>query len=327
VLHMTIATGAYDRVAALRDGRVRPEGIELNHLALKVENIFWRMLRHREFDASEMSFGGYVVRRGRGEDDLVALPIFPSRFFRHSSIFVNRDAGIGRPEDLRGRRVGVPEYQMTAAVWVRGILQDDYEVRPEEITWVQGGLEQPGRLPAEPVEPAGVRLEWAGEASLAAMVASGDLDALVTARTPSTYRSNGAGSVLRLFPEPWREEQDYYRRTGIFPIMHTFAVRREILDAHPWVASTLLAAFSEAKRLAVEDLSQTSALPLTLPFLLQHDHETRQLMGDDFWPYGVEENRTTLETFVRYMHEQGLIAEPMSIESLFAESTLDAPRI
>lgn len=327
MLRLTLACGHYDRTEALRDGRVRPEGIDLTHLVLRVEEIFWRMAQHREFDVAEFSLGGYVVRRGRGADDLVAIPVFPSRFFRHSGIYVNASAGIRRPEDLRGRRVGVPEYQMTASVWVRGILADDYGVFPQDMEWVQGGLEEPGRVPFEPAEPPGVKLSFAPpDRSLAQMLALGELDALVAARAPSTFNRHG-GPVRRLFDDPFQVERDYFRRTGIFPIMHTVVVKREVLDANPWVAFSLFKAFCEAKDLALADLTQTSALPVSLPFLVEHAYQTMDLMGEDFWPYGLEANRKTLETFVRYMHGQGLIREPMPVERLFPESTQRTFRI
>jgi 4,5-dihydroxyphthalate decarboxylase len=311
----------YDRTEALRYCRVRAEGIDLTYIMLRVEEIFWRMAQHREFDASEFSLGGYVVRRGRGADDLVAIPVFPSRFFRQSCIFVHEGSGIRRPEDLRGKRIGVPEYQMTAAVWARGILADDYGVRAADVEWVQGGLEEPGRIPFEPAEPPGIAVGFAPvNRSLAQMLEIGEIDALVTARTPSSFR-RGGGAVRRLFEHPFEIEREYFRRTGIFPIMHTLVVKKEILDANPWVAFTLFKAFSEAKDLAMADLTQTSALPLSLPFLVEHAYQTMDLMGEDFWPYGLESNRRTLETFVRYMHEQGLIPEPMTVETLFPQST------
>ena len=203
MLNLTLACGRYDRTEALRDGRVRPDGIRLNCLTLKVEETFWRMMQYREFDVAETSLGGYVVRRGRGVDDLVAIPVFPSRFFRPSpASSFTRGSGIETPQDLKGKRIGVPEYQMTAAVWARGALSDDYGVRPEDVEWVQGGLEDPGRLPFEPVEPAGVRLGFAPpDRSLARMLADGEINALITARTPSTFDPAGS-SVRRLFREP-----------------------------------------------------------------------------------------------------------------------------
>ena len=321
MLHLTLACGHYDRTDALRDGRIQPDGIRLTYLMLKVEETFWRMMQYRDFDIAETSLGGYVVRRGRGLNDLVAIPVFPSRFFRHSCIFVNKSAGIRRPEELKGKKVGVPEYQMTAAVWVRGALSDDYGVLSSEIEWVQGGLEDAGRIPFEPVEPPGVPLSFAPEdKSLAQMLRDGEIHALVTARTPSTFDPSG-GSVRRLFDQPWKVEREYFKRTGIFPIMHTVSIKREILDAHPWVAATLLKAFTEAKTLAIDDLTQTSALPLSLPFLTEHAYDTVATMGQDFWPYGLEANRHTLETFVRYMCEQGLIDRKLSVDDLFPEST------
>lgn len=320
-LELTIAAGHYDRVAPLRDGRVRLEGIDINWLDLRVEEIFWRMFQHREFDASELSFSAYTVRRARGAHDLVAIPVFLSRSFRHNIVYVNADAGINRPEDLSGRKVGVPEYQVTAAVWVRGMLEDDYGVRPEDVEWWQGGLEKWGRKPQEPVHPAGVTINETAEGStLAAMIASGELDALISPRVPSTFASSN-GSVRRLFGDVEAVERDYYRRTGIFPMMHTLAIRRELVDANPWLPQSLFKAFSAAKSLALEDLRDTTAHHISLPFLNTHVRDTEALMGSDFWPYGLEENRATITTFLRYAARQQLIPEGITPESLFPEST------
>jgi 4,5-dihydroxyphthalate decarboxylase len=320
-MRLTIATGDYDRVAALREGRIRPERLELNWLTMRVDDIFWRMIRHREFDASELSLSGYILQRARGLDNFVAIPVFPSRTFRHSCIYVNAESGIERPEDLRGRRIGVPEYQMTAAVWARGLLTDEYGVQAKDMDWVQGGLEDPGRIPFEPVEPEGIRLQFAPSgATLSLMLESGELDAVISPRMPSTFRVSG-GPVRRLFPEPWVVEREYYKRTRIFPIMHTFVIRREILDADPWIAQTLFMAFLEAKQLAQAALFDTTVLRVTLPFLIEHATSTVNLMGEDFWPYGIEANRPVIETLMRYLVEQGMIKEPLDIDSLFAEST------
>jgi len=327
VIRLTIALGRYDRTAALLDGRVRPEGLDITWLALNVEQTFWRMLRHREFDASEISMSALLVRLGRGETDLVPIPVFLSRMFRHSSIYVNSSAGIRRPEDLIGRRIGVPEYQMTAALWVRGILEDDYGVTPESMEWFQGGVEQPGRLPQEPVSPPGVKLSFApAGATLGAMLAAGELDALISPRIPSVFGLPG-GTVQRLFPDAGAAERDYYKRTGIFPIMHAVAIKRSIATEFPWIPQTLTNAFIAAKRLADADLRETAALPIGLPFIFEHVRDTTELMGADFWPYGLEANRKTLETLGRYSHRQGLIPSPPVFDELFPASTLAVSRV
>ena len=327
MLEMTIATGRYDRTAALHDGRIRPEGIDVTWLPLNVEQIFWRMLQHHEFDASELSLASYVIRRDQGYDDFVALPVFLSRTFRHDCIYVHAAAGIETPADLVGRRVGVPEFQITAAVFARGLLSDDFGVDHRGLTWIQGGLEEPGRIPHTKVELDDVRIEMAPPGkTLARMLEDGEIDALVSPRVPSTFR-HGRGRVMRLFKDPWSLARDYYQRTSIFPIMHLVVVRSDLAQSHPWVPQTLANAFGQAKRLADADLRETAALPIALPFLVQHAEETAELMGADFWPYGVESNRPTLEAFLRYAHEQGLIRKRPPIEDLFPASTQRVSRL
>lgn len=324
---MTIATGRYDRTAALHDGRIRPEGLEITWLPLNVEQIFWRMMQHREFDASELSMSGYLIRRARGVDDLVALPVFLSRCFRHSAIYLSTASGITKPEELAGCRIGVPEYQMTAAVWARGVLDDDYAVAASDVRWVQGGLEQPGRRPFEPVDPPGIDITFAPAGkSLAGMLADGEIDALISPRVPSTF-SDGSDRVTRLFSDPGQAERDYYQRTGVFPIMHLVAVSRRIVDANPWVPQTLTNAFVQAKKVADEALRDTTALPIQLPFLVEHVQQTVALMGDDFWSYGVDENRQTLEAYVRHAHAQGLLPEPIEVDDMFPASVRTVSRI
>lgn len=327
LLRMTIATGRYDRTAALHDGRVRPEGLDVTWLPLNVEQMFWRMFRHQEFDASELSLSGTIIRLGRGVSDFVPIPVFLSRSFRHDCIYVNAAAGIREPGDLAGRRIGVPEFQITAAVWARGLLEDEYGLRQEDVTWVQGGLEQSGRRPQEPVQPPGVTIEEAPPgATLVQLLADGAIDALISPRRPSVFE-DGTERVVRLIDDVWGASRDWFGRTGIFPIMHLVAIRRAIVDAHPWVPQTLSAAFLRAKQLSDADLRDTTALPIGLPFLVEHAEQTTALMGDDFWPYGVEANRATLEAFVRYAHRQGLIAERPDIDTLFPASTREVSRI
>jgi 4,5-dihydroxyphthalate decarboxylase len=326
-LPLTLACWSYDRTRALFDGRVRPEGIDLTCLDLPVEETFFRMLRHQEFDAAEMSLSSYVVSLGAADPPFVAIPVFPSRFFRHSCIFVNAAAGIASPADLAGRVIGTPEYQMTAAVWIRGILADDYGVPVESPAYVTGGLEEPGRLEKVALElPPRIRVRPvdAGQ-TLSALLSSGGIDALYTARTPSTFPSSGR--VRRLFPDFLDVEREYFRRTRVFPIMHTVVVRRALYERHRWVARALYKAFAAAQRLAYDDLGQTAALKVMLPWLPAHLADVRREMGEDFWPYGLEPNTTPLDTFLRYAHEQGLSRRRLQPADLFAPETLDAFKI
>ncbi len=327
-LRLTLSCWDYDRTRALADASVRAEGIDLVYLTNTVEETFFRMLRYREFDCSEMSLSSYVASLAADEPPFIALPAFPSRFFRHSCIFVSAKSGVSRPEELKGRRVGVPEYQMTAPVWIRGILSDDYGVRVTDVEHFSGGEEEPGRdekiklnLPKE------IRVRPIGPTqTLAQMIAEGEIDALVTARAPSTFQTQ-PDKVRRLFPAYVEQEKAYYQRTKIFPIMHTVVIRRDVYRAHPWVAQSLYKAFVAAKEKALEMYSQTAALPAMLPWFVAHVDETRREMGQDWWPYGVAPNRHVLETFLRYHHEQGLSRRRFAPEELFAKETLESYKV
>jgi 4,5-dihydroxyphthalate decarboxylase len=324
-ISLTLACGAYDRTLPLALGDVRPAGIDLTYLRMPVEEIFWRMNRHLEFDASELSMSSYLLRRSRGDDRLLAIPVFTSRMFRHSCVFINASAGIRRPEDLRGKRVGLPEYQLTAAVWQRGFLQDDYGVTPTEVRWLQGGLEQPGRVEKLAIDIPGLDITPIGATdTLSDLLARGDIDALIGPRTPSTFDGQ---RVVRLFPDYQAVEADYFRRTRIFPIMHAIVIRKDVLDRYPWVARSLFDAFSEAKDRTLRSFDDTSALRASLPWLTAAVEQARALLGHDFWPYGLEDNRLALEALVRYSHEQGLAAHPLPVDQLFVPSTLDEFRI
>jgi 4,5-dihydroxyphthalate decarboxylase len=327
-LRLTLACWDYDRTRALADGRVTPEGIDLNLLPLHVEETFFRMLRNREFDTAEMSLSSYCVSLMREDPAFVAIPVFPSRFFRHSCIFVSARSGIREPKDLVGKRVGVPEYQMTAPVWIRGILADEYGVDPASVTYFTGGEEEPGRdeklklnLPERfKVRPIGP------EQTLSAMLADGEIDALHTARTPSTFYSR-PDDVRRLFPDFVAAEKDYFRRTGLFPIMHVVAIRRSVYEANRWIAQSLFKAFQQAQALTYDNLAVTSAMTTMLPWQVAAVEEARAELGDDWWPYGVAKNRAVLETFLRYHHEQGLSARRLTVEELFAPETFEAFKI
>ncbi len=321
-LPLTLACWDYDRVRPLMDGRVRVAGADLTFLPFIVEETFFRMLRHREFDVSELSMSSYVVSLTRPERPFVAIPVFPSRFFRHSCVYLNANSGIREPKDLIGKRVGVPEYQMTAPVWIRGILADEYGVPVDSVTYVTGGEETPNREEKLKLDlPPNIRVERIGpDQTLAQILKTGEIDALHTARKPSTFDGE---TVTRLFPDFVPVEREYFQRTGIFPIMHVIAIRREVYEANRWIAMNLFTAFREAQALAYADLRETAALKTMLPWANAAVEEADALMGADFWPYGLEPNRTTLETFLRYHHAQGLSNRLVSPEEMFAPETLE----
>lgn len=327
-LRLTLACWDYDRTRALADGRVSPEGIDLNLIPLHVEETFFRMLRNREFDAAEMSLSSYCVSLMREDPAFVAIPVFPSRFFRHSCIFVSAKSGIREPKELIGKRVGVPEYQMTAPVWIRGILSDEYGVDPAGVRYFTGGEEEPGRdeklkldLPARfTVTPIGP-----GQ-TLSQMLADGEIDALHTARTPSTFYSR-PDDVKRLFPDFVPVEIDYFRRTGLFPIMHVIALRRDVYEANRWIAQSLFKAFVAAQAIAYDNLKVTSAMTSMLPWQVAAVEQATAEMGADWWPYGFAKNKAVLETFLRYHHEQGLSRRRLQPEELFAPETFEAFKI
>ena len=322
-MRITLACWDYDRTRALIDGTVAPDGLELVYLNQPVEETFFRMMRYKEYDASEMSLSSYVASLNQEHPPFIAIPVFPSRFFRHSCIFVSAKSGIRKPEDLKGRRIGVPEYQMTAPVWIRGILSDDYGVKVTDCEHFSGGEEEPGRDEKLKIAvPPSIRLKAIpGGKTLSRMLADGELDALVTARAPSTFHKE-PDKVKRLFPNYVEVEKEYYRRTRIFPTMHTVVIRRDVYATNPWIAQSLTKAFTEAKTRAYELYKQTAALPAMVPWLVAELEEARREMGEDWWPYGLEPNRKALETFLRYHHEQGLSKRVFKPEELFARETL-----
>jgi len=327
-LRITLGCWNYDRTRALVDGTVQPDGIDLNYLSMPVEETFFRMLRHREFEAAELSLSSYSVSASKPERPFIAIPVFPSRMFRHNSIYINADSGIREPKDLIGKRVGVPEYQMTAPVWIRGILAEHYGVPVDSVTYFTGGEEEPGRDEKIKLDlPAKIKVRPIGPTqTLTRMLANGEIDALYTARMPSSFHASG-GKVRRLFPDFVEVEKRYYRETGIFPIMHTIAIRRDVYEANRWVGQSLLKAFVEAQRQNYRDLYETAALKASLPWLTAQVEEARELMGDDYWPYGFDKNRKTLETFLRYHHEQGLSKRLLRPEELFAPETFESFKI
>lgn len=327
-LRLTLGCWNYDRTRSLMDGTIQPDGIDLNYLSMPVEETFFRMLRHREFEVAEMSLSSYAVSLFSESRPFIAIPIFPSRFFRHSCIYVNAASGIREPKDLIGKRVGNPEYQMTAPAWIRGILSDEYGVPVNSVTYYTGGEEEPGRPEKLRLDlPPDIKVERIGpDQTLSAMLASGEIDALYTARMPSSFLKSG-GKVKRLFENYVDVEKDYYRRTRIFPIMHTVVIRRDVYEQNRWVAQSLYKAFCAAQAETYSDLYETAALKAMLPWLTAHVEDTRKELGEDFWPYGLEKNRDTLATFLRYSYEQGLSKQLLKPEQLFAPEALESFKI
>lgn len=315
-----------DRTRALQSGQVRAEGVDLNFQTVEISELFRRMAQHVEFDVAEMSLSTYMVMRGQGDDRLIGIPVFLSRAFRHSRVFVNSEAGIDRPEDLQGKNVGTPEFQMTAGLWIRGFLQHDYGVDASDMSWFYGGSDEPVYAERRRHEaPPGVKLEQIPTGrTLSDMVESGELDALITAADPEPYR-RGSPNVRRLFDDPWTVERDYFARTGIFPIMHLAVIQREIYERNRWLAVSLLNAFIESKRLGMERMRLTGALPVALPWLAAAMEELDEVFDGDAFPYGFAANRHVLEAATTYASEQGLTPRRFEPEELFAPETLDHP--
>jgi len=318
-LSLTLACGPYDRTEALRNGAVQPEGIDLTYVPIQSPpEIFSRLIKKGSFDVSEMSTAVYFQLRSRGELPYIALPIFPSRLFRHGNIFVNVKAGIREPRDLEGKRVGVQEYRQTAAVWIRGFLQHDYSVDLRSIKWFEGGVYAPRAFdPQLDLHPTGdYSVQFIGDGkTLDGMLAAGELDAMLGARIPTSARGNG--EVTRLFPNYREVEQDYFRRTGIFPMMHTLVMREDLHRAQPWVSDSLFKAFVEAKDWCWRQMRFSGAARYMLPWLFDHIEEMERVLGSDPWPYGFEANRAALEALNQYLVEQGLMGAPLNLAEAF----------
>lgn len=316
--------GDYDRTRALLDGRVQIDGVDPVYMTLYPEEMFFRAMRNQEFDICELSFSSYSVKTAKGDCPYIAVPVFLSRAFRHTSIYVRKDR-IKKPEDLKGKRIGLPEYQLSANVWARAILQDDYGVRPEDVTWVRGGIETPGRPEKIALQlPPGVKLESAPEdTTISEMLDRGEIDAFMAPRPPSAHVLSNP-NVGWLFDDPTAVAKDYYRRTHVFPIMHVVGVRKSLAEAQPWLPGAVFKAFSQAKAAALEALSDTSATKVTLPFVEEQLKAARDTMGEDYWSYGVAPNRATIDTFLRHHYSQGLSARQLSADEIFHPSTYES---
>jgi 4,5-dihydroxyphthalate decarboxylase len=322
-LNLSIAVRDYDRTRPLSDGLVQIDGVDPVYMALDPEEIFFRAFRRAEFDICELSMSSFTVKTALGNCPYVGVPAFVSRAFRHTSIYVRTDR-IKKPADLKGKKIGVPEYQLTANVWARAILEDDHGIKPSDIHWVRGGLTDVGRREKISITlPKGVRLDDIPEGrTLSSMLDAGEIDGFIGPRVPPGFE-RGDPNIGWLFPDPVAAAKDYFKRTGIFPIMHLVGIRRELAEQHPWLPGAVFKAFEQSKKIALEKLADTSSTKVTLPFVEERLMEARALMGEDFWSYGVSANRKTLETFLRHHHSQGLSSRLVTPEEMFHPGTLE----
>jgi 4,5-dihydroxyphthalate decarboxylase len=321
-VHLTLAVCDYDHVRDFTGGVVQADGIVITPLVFpSIEEITYRFLKNLEWDVSELSFGKYTSLTSQGNAPMVAIPVFPSRVHRHSAIYVRADRGIRTAKDLNGKTIGIPEWAQTAGIYVRGFLAEDYGVDLSSIKWLQAGVNEAGR--AEKVElnmPAGISYRARPDTSLTAMLLNGEVDAAISARAPDAF-GKGGGAVVRLFPDYRAEEERFFKKTGIFAIMHIMTIRRAAFEQHPWIAMNLVKAFAEAKRRSFERVCDFTLARIPLPWGAALADEVVQAQGNDPYPYGVEESRPTLEAFCRYAHEQGVTARKMTPEDLFPPET------
>ncbi|KAF7963182.1 4,5-dihydroxyphthalate decarboxylase [Cupriavidus sp. UYMU48A] len=323
-LQLSVAMGDYDRTRALLDGRVQIDGVDPVYMTLNPEEMFFRAMRSQDFDITELSFSSYLVKHSRGDCPYIAVPVFLSRAFRHTSIYVRKDR-IKRPEDLKGCRIGIPEYQLTAIVWARALLQDDFGVHPSDVTWVRGGIDTPGRPEKVKLQlPSDVRVEAAPEnRTISDLLDQGEIDGFIAPRPPSATALRNE-NVAWLFDDPTTAAKDYFRRTGVFPVMHVVGIRKTLAEANPWLPGAVFKAFAQSKAHALEQLSDTSATKVTMPFVEEMLKAARETLGEDYWSYGVQANRRTLETFARHHHSQGLSERLVPVEDIFHPSTYES---
>ncbi len=324
LLNLSVAIGDYDRNRPLIDGAVKIDGVDPVFMKLVPEEIFFRAFRSQDFDICELSLSSFTLKTALGNCPYVGVPAFVSRCFRHTSIFVRTDR-IKKPQDLKGKKVGVPEYQLTANVWARAILEDDFGVKPSDIHWIRGGIEHAAR--PEKINfklPPGVRLDDAPEGStISELLLKGEIDGFIAPRAPAVTSPN----IGWLFTDPMAAGKDYFQRTGIFPIMHLIGVRRTLVEKHPWLPAAVFKAFDQSKKAALEQLTDVSATKVTMPFVEEQLKAARELMGEDFWPYGVEPNRKTLDAFLRHHHGQGISPRLVAVEEMFHPATLESFKI
>ncbi|MFT4064071.1 ABC transporter substrate-binding protein [Paraburkholderia sp.] len=323
MLELSLACQINDRTRALIDRKVEIEGCTINFVHGPAEELFQRAFRHGEFDMSELSLGTHLLTTARGESRYIGVPVFLSRSFRHSAIYVRSDRGIDSPQALKGRRIGVPDFQQTAGIWVRGMLADEYGVDSRDVRWVVGGLEQAGREARVPYSlPPDIRVEpIAANQTLAKLLEAGELDAVIAPRPPSCFGHHEC--VQRLFPDFRVKEEAWFAKTGLFPPMHVLGIRRSLVERHPWLPVNVYAAFRISRDMALAELAITDTLRVMHPWITSEYERVKALMGSDYWRYGICENRVDLDTLQRYARNDGLIQQDVPIESLFASSTFD----
>ncbi len=326
-LTLSVAVRDYDRTRPLSDGEVQIDGVDPVFMALPPEEIFFRAFRGEEFDICELSMSSFTVKTAQGGAPYVGVPAFVSRTFRHTAIYVRTDR-IKKAADLKGKKIGVPEYQLTANVWARAILDDDHGVKPSDIHWVRAGLVEPGRLEKISITlPKDVKLTDApADRTLSSMLESGEIDGIIAPRVPPPFE-RGHPNIGWLFADPVAAASDYFKRTGFFPIMHLIGVRRELAEKHPWLPAAVFKAFAQSKAIALQKLSDTSSTKVTLPFVEERLIEARTLMGEDFWAYGVEANRKVIDYFLGQHHSQGLSPRRVRVEELFHPGTLETFKV
>jgi 4,5-dihydroxyphthalate decarboxylase len=326
-LRLTLAINDSDQVRDVLSGVVPVDGIDLTPLIFEAEEIFFRFSQGREWEVTELSMGKYATLRARGEDSVVAIPVFPSRMFRHSAIYIRPEGPVDDPQQLSGKRIGIPEWSVTATIYARALLAHEYGVSLEGIEWVQGGTNQPGRIEGIQIEPPrGMTIVPERQRALNDLLIDGEIDAIVAPHAPDGF-ADGSGRIVRLFPDTQRVEEEYYRRTRIYPIMHVVAIRGDVYRECPWVAGNLLKAFTAAKDRSLMRLTDTNVSRSPLPWMAARAVADQVLFGTDLWPYGVEPNRPTLEAFLQYVYEQGLCERVLEPEELFAPETLTSFRV
>jgi 4,5-dihydroxyphthalate decarboxylase len=327
-LKLSIAVGNYDRMRPLIDGDVQIDGVDPVFMLQDPEEIFFRAFRHADYDICELSLSSYSVKTANGTSSYIAVPVFPSRAFRHSSIYVRGDHGIDKPEDLKGKRIGVPEYQLTANVWVRLLLEEEYGVKASDIRWVRGGYEDPTRVEKIALKlPEGVVLENAPEGqTISDLLAAGEIDGVIGPRAPSCF-DRGNPQVKYLFDDPQKAAAEWYERTKLFPVMHTLGIRKTLAEQHPWLPGAVVKAFEHSKSIALARLSDTSATKVTLPFIEDQLRAARRLMGRDFWSYGFAENEHVIDRFLAQHFAEGLSNRRLQPAELFHPASLESFKI